>query len=83
MRMGAHAQGYNTYSMGISAMGNYSEIAAEQVILDRMRDVIAWRFSTTPGLDMVSLAWRTSRPTRTTFRGPGVGLEGSYPAAHL
>ena len=56
MRIGAHAVGYNTYSMGISAMGNYSEIAAEQVILDRMRDVIAWRFSTDSGFDMASLA---------------------------
>ncbi len=56
MRVGAHAQGYNTYSMAISAMGDYSNIAAQQLILDRMRDVIAWRFSRTPTLDMATQA---------------------------
>ncbi len=56
MRVGAHAQGYNTYSMGISAMGDYSSIAAQQQILDSMRDVIAWRFASTPTLDMATPA---------------------------
>ena len=66
MRVGAHAQGYNTYSMAISAMGDYSSIAADQRILDGMRDVIAWRFSTTPTLDMATAAYFPANAYHTT-----------------
>jgi hypothetical protein len=68
MRVGAHAQGYNTYSMGIAAMGNYSSIAAEQAILDSMRDVIAWRFSSTPTLDMAAEAYFPANDFHSTDR---------------
>ena len=95
MRVGAHAQGYNTYSMAISAMGDYSNIAAEQLILDRMRDVIAWRFSRTPTLDMATQALFPANAYHPTDRYlprifghrdvlatvcPGNDIEGRIPA---
>ncbi len=43
--VGAHASGFNTGSLGISAMGDYTQVNAPQVILDSMASVIAWRFS--------------------------------------
>ena len=95
MRVGAHAQGYNTYSMGISAMGDYSSIAADQKILDSMRDVIAWRFASTPTLDMATLAYFPANSYHSTDRYlprifghrdvlatvcPGNDIEGRIPA---
>ena len=95
MRVGAHAQGYNTYSMAISAMGDYSSIAAEQLILDRMRDVIAWRFASTPTLDMTTQALFPANAYHSTDRYlprifghrdvlarvcPGNDIEGRIPA---
>ena len=95
MRVGAHAQGYNTYSMGISAMGDYSNLAADQKILDSMRDVIAWRFASTPNLDMATQAYFPANAYHTTDRYlprifghrdvlatvcPGDDIEGRIPA---
>jgi hypothetical protein len=68
MRVGAYAQGFNTYSMGIAAMGDYSSIAADQTILDRMRDVIVWRFSSTPTLNMATPAYFPANTYHTTDR---------------
>ena len=56
MPAGAHAQGYNTYSMGIAAMGDFSTATAPQVILDRMAEVIAWEFGRA-GIDMATQAF--------------------------
>ena len=95
MRVGAHAQGYNTYSMGISAMGDYSGIAAEQAILDSIRNVVAWRFSSTPTLDMATQALFPANAFHSTDRYlprifghrdvlatvcPGDDIEGRIPA---
>jgi hypothetical protein len=95
MRVGSHAQGYNTYSMGIAAMGDYSSIAADQRILDGMRDVIAWRFASTPTLDMATPAYFPANAYHTTDRYlprilghrdvvatvcPGDDIEGRIPA---
>jgi len=44
MPIGAHALNFNTGSMGLSAMGDYSVVNAPQVILDTLARVIAWKF---------------------------------------
>ncbi len=44
MVVAGHARGFNTGSVGLSAMGDYSTVRAPQLILDRMNDVIAWQF---------------------------------------
>jgi uncharacterized protein with LGFP repeats len=68
MRVGSHAQGYNTYSMGIAAMGDYSSVAADQRILDGMRDVIAWRFAGSTTLDMSTQAYFPANAYHSTDR---------------
>ncbi|GAA1629208.1 N-acetylmuramoyl-L-alanine amidase [Georgenia ruanii] len=49
MPQGAHAASttlgnFNPGTLGISAMGDYTQVGAPQIILDRMADVIAWKF---------------------------------------
>jgi hypothetical protein len=95
MRVGSHAQGYNTYSMGVAAMGDYSSRVAEQQILDSMRDVIAWRFAGTTTLDMATQAYFPANAFHSTDRYlprifghrdvvatvcPGNDIEGRIPA---
>jgi hypothetical protein len=95
MRVGSHAQGYNTYSMGIAAMGDYSSVAADQRILDGMRDVIAWRFAGSTTLDMSTQAYFPANAYHSTDRYlprvfghrdvvatvcPGDDIEGRIPA---
>ncbi|MHB1288521.1 peptidoglycan recognition protein family protein [Georgenia sp.] len=53
MIVGAHAGGFNTGTLGIAAMGDFTKVNAPQVILDRMAQVIAWRFADT-GIDVWS-----------------------------
>ena len=95
MRVGSHAQGYNTYSMGVAAMGDYSSRVAEQGILDSMRDLIAWRFAGTTALDMATPAYFPANTFHSTDRYlprivghrdvvatvcPGDDIEGRIPA---
>ncbi|RPF25913.1 N-acetylmuramoyl-L-alanine amidase [Georgenia muralis] len=42
---GAHAAPFNTSTLGIAAMGDYTKVDAPQIVMDTMRDVIAWKFS--------------------------------------
>ncbi|WP_341358837.1 N-acetylmuramoyl-L-alanine amidase [Georgenia sp. M64] len=51
MTIGAHAAPANTNTLGIAAMGDYTVVDAPQVVLDKMADVIAWKFGPA-GIDM-------------------------------
>ena len=42
---GAHAMGFNTNTMGISALGNYETTAAPAVMVDAMAKVAGWKLS--------------------------------------
>jgi hypothetical protein len=42
--VGAHAQGFNTGSLGVSVMGDFSTTAIPQAALDAVADVVAWKF---------------------------------------
>jgi len=44
MTQGAHAAPVNSGTVGISAMGDYTKIAAPTAVIDAMSDVIAWQF---------------------------------------
>ncbi|GAB2685799.1 N-acetylmuramoyl-L-alanine amidase [Thalassiella azotivora] len=41
--IGAHAGGFNTSTVGVSAIGNYETAAAPQVMVDAITRVIAWK----------------------------------------
>ncbi len=71
MPVGAHASGFNTGALGISAMGDYTQVNAPQVILDSMASVISWRFSRA-GIDPASSSGLIS--PGTTFRPAGQAL---------
>ena len=42
---GAHAMGFNTDTMGVSAMGNYETTAAPAVMVDALARVAGWKLS--------------------------------------
>lgn len=44
MAIGGHAAPANTYSMGISVIGDYSNIRPSDVVLKKITDIIVWRF---------------------------------------
>ncbi|KAE8764552.1 N-acetylmuramoyl-L-alanine amidase [Georgenia thermotolerans] len=68
MTVGAHAKNFNTGTLGISAIGDYTKVNAPQVILDRMAAVIAWRFSDA-GIDVRTASGITSPGTAATPAG--------------
>jgi len=72
MPIGAHASGFNTGSLGVSAMGDYTQVNAPQVILDSMASVIAWRFSRA-GIDPASSSGLISPGTAYRPAGQALG----------
>ncbi|WP_052436449.1 N-acetylmuramoyl-L-alanine amidase [Georgenia sp. SUBG003] len=44
MTQGAHAAPVNSGTVGISAMGDYTKIAAPTAVIEAMTDVLAWQF---------------------------------------
>ena len=68
MIAGAHAGGYNTGTMGLSAMGDYSNVWAPQVIIDNMAKVTAWQFSRA-GIEATSRSGIIAPGTNFTARG--------------
>lgn len=44
MPVAAHARGFNTGTLGISVLGDYSSVRAPDSVLATMADVIAWKF---------------------------------------
>ncbi|MGY1619686.1 N-acetylmuramoyl-L-alanine amidase [Geodermatophilus sp. SYSU D00691] len=43
--VGAHAGGFNTYTFGVSMLGNYDVAEPPRGALDAVADIIAWKFS--------------------------------------
>jgi uncharacterized protein with LGFP repeats len=43
--VGAHAGGFNSYTFGVSMLGNYDIVPVPQATVDAVGDVIAWKFS--------------------------------------
>ncbi|WP_127129376.1 N-acetylmuramoyl-L-alanine amidase [Georgenia sp. SYP-B2076] len=73
MPQGAHAANanignFNPGTLGISAMGDYTQVGAPQVILERMADVIAWKFDQA-GIDVNSASGIISPGTAARPRG--------------
>ena len=65
---GAHASGYNTGTVGVSAMGDYSTVWAPQSTLDNMAKVIAWKFGGA-GINGTSASGIIAPGTNFTSRG--------------
>ncbi|WP_442928915.1 N-acetylmuramoyl-L-alanine amidase [Modestobacter sp. VKM Ac-2984] len=42
--VGAHAGGFNSYTFGVSMLGNYDVVPVPQATVDAVADVIAWKF---------------------------------------
>lgn len=68
MPVAAHAGGFNTGTLGISAMGDYTKVAVPQATMNAMADVIAWQFSRA-GIDASTPSGITSPGTNYTRRG--------------
>ncbi|MGY1773894.1 N-acetylmuramoyl-L-alanine amidase, partial [Blastococcus sp. SYSU D00813] len=43
--VGAHAGGFNSYTFGVSMIGNYDVVQTPQVMVDSVAAIIAWKFS--------------------------------------
>lgn len=43
--IGAHAGGFNTYTLGVSMLGNYEVVEPTYALLNSVAAVIAWKFS--------------------------------------
>ncbi|MDK3256151.1 peptidoglycan recognition protein family protein [Blastococcus capsensis] len=43
--IGAHAGGFNTYTFGVSMLGNYDKVEPTSAMLDAVAETIAWKFS--------------------------------------
>ena len=42
--IGAHAGGFNTFTFGVSMLGNYDEVPVPQATVDAISEMIAWKF---------------------------------------
>jgi hypothetical protein len=42
--VGAHAGGFNTYTFGVSMLGNYDVVAVPQAVVNSVSEIIAWKF---------------------------------------
>jgi hypothetical protein len=42
--IGAHAGGFNTYTFGVSMLGNYDTVAVPQGTVNAVSEIIAWKF---------------------------------------
>ncbi|WP_448627007.1 N-acetylmuramoyl-L-alanine amidase [Geodermatophilus sp. URMC 64] len=42
--IGAHAGGFNTYTFGVSMLGDYEKVPAPQPMVDAVSAIIAWKF---------------------------------------
>jgi hypothetical protein len=45
LSIGAHAQGFNTSTIGVMVLGNYSAVGPSAAALDSVAKVIAWKFA--------------------------------------
>jgi N-acetylmuramoyl-L-alanine amidase len=42
--IGAHAGGFNTYTFGVSMLGNYDLVPVPQAVVNSVSEIIAWKF---------------------------------------
>src|SRR5690625_4912222 len=68
MPVGAHAAPFNTGTMGVSVMGDYTQVGVPQVAMDAMADVIAWEFARA-GLDPTTRSGLISPGTAARPKG--------------
>lgn len=43
--IGGHAGGFNTYTFGISMLGNFDEVPVPQATVNAIAEIVAWKFS--------------------------------------
>ncbi len=72
MPVGAHAAPFNTGTMGVSVMGDYTKVGVPQVAMDAMADVIAWEFARA-GLDPTTRSGFISPGTAARPQGQNLG----------
>jgi uncharacterized protein with LGFP repeats len=71
--VGAHAGGFNTYTFGVSMLGNYDTADTPQVMINSVAAIIAWKFSLY-GIDPRGRATLTSGGTNLHPAGQPVIL---------
>ncbi len=76
---GAHAMGFNTDTMGISAIGNYETAAAPTAMVDALARVAGWKLSQY-GVDPAGSARLTSQGGTGTKYAAGTAV--TLPAVH-
>jgi hypothetical protein len=69
--VGAHAGGFNTYTFGVSMLGNYDLVPVPQATVDAVSALIAWKFSLY-GVDPNGSTTLTSGGTGTAKYAAGV-----------
>ncbi|MEJ5913388.1 peptidoglycan recognition protein family protein, partial [Pseudokineococcus sp. 1T1Z-3] len=65
--VGAHASGFNTSTMGISALGNYEAARPSSAMVESISKVVAWRLGG-QGLDVTGRTTLTSAGGSSRFR---------------
>jgi len=68
--IGAHAGGFNTYTFGVSMLGNFDEVPVPQATVNAVAEIIAWKL----GLYGVD-----PRGTTTLVAAGGAGTTSKYP----
>ncbi|WP_324652758.1 N-acetylmuramoyl-L-alanine amidase [Georgenia sp. H159] len=72
MPVGAHAAPFNTGTMGLSVMGDYTKVGVPQAAMDAMADIIAWQFGRA-GLDATHLSGLTAKGVGVRPAGQSLG----------
>lgn len=77
--LGAQAGGFNTNTIGVSAMGNYDITAAPQALITSLNSVLAWQ-AARYGLDATSMTTLTSRASSGSTSLYSYGTQVRVPA---
>ncbi|WP_448073198.1 N-acetylmuramoyl-L-alanine amidase [Georgenia yuyongxinii] len=72
MPAGAHAGGFNTGTLGIAAMGDYTKVTPPREIFNSMANVIAWQFARA-GIDLDTPSGIISPGTAAMPKGRNLG----------
>jgi len=76
---GAHAMGFNTNTMGVSAIGNYETTAAPAVMVDAMARVAGWKLSQYAGNPLGKVVLTSQGGVGAKF---GAGVRATLDAVH-
>jgi hypothetical protein len=68
--IGAHAQGFNTGSVGVAVLGNYDAASLPRVARDAVASLLAWRLDVAHVDPLSSLTWRSSGNPRFSPGAP-------------